>query len=46
MPDLRLPDGTTVNLPEGEPVGSALPPGAIAARVDGVLRDLSFVPDR
>ena len=45
MPDLRLPDGTTVNLPEGEPVGSALPPGAIAARVDGVLRDLSFVPD-
>ena len=27
MPDLRLPDGTTVNLPEGEPVGSALPPG-------------------
>ena len=45
MPDLRLPDGTTVNLPEGEPVGSALPPGAIAARVDSVLRDLSFVPD-
>jgi threonyl-tRNA synthetase len=45
MPDLRLPDGTTVNLPEGEPVGSALPPSAIAARVDGALRDLSFVPD-
>jgi len=45
MPVLRLPDGTTVNLPEGEPVGSALPPGAIAARVDGELRDLSFVPD-
>jgi threonyl-tRNA synthetase len=44
MPVLRLPDGTTVNLPEGEPVGSALPPAAIAARVDGVLRDLSFVP--
>ena len=46
MPVLRLPDGTTVNLPEGEPVGSALPPSAIAARVDGELRDLSFVPDR
>jgi threonyl-tRNA synthetase len=45
MPVLRLPDGTTVNLPEGEPVGSALAPAAIAARVDGVLRDLSFVPD-
>jgi threonyl-tRNA synthetase len=45
MPDLRLPDGTTVSLPEGEPVGSALPPGGVAARVDGVLRDLSFVPD-
>jgi threonyl-tRNA synthetase len=45
MPVLRLPDGTTVNLPEGEPVGSALPPSAIAARVDGELRDLSFVPD-
>jgi threonyl-tRNA synthetase len=45
MPDLHLPDGTTVNLPEGEPVGSALPPSAIAARVDGTLRDLSFVPD-
>jgi len=44
MPVLRLPDGTTVNLPEGEPIGSALPPGPIAARVDGVLRDLSFVP--
>src|SRR3954454_5841246 len=45
MPVLRLSDGTTVNLPEGEPVGSALPPGVIAARVDGNLRDLSFVPD-
>ncbi len=45
MPALRMPDGTTVSLPEGEPIGSALPPSAIAARVDGVLRDLSFVPD-
>ncbi|HJX07563.1 MAG TPA: threonine--tRNA ligase [Actinomycetota bacterium] len=45
MPALRMPDGTTVSLPEGEPIGSALSPNAIAARVDGVLRDLSFVPD-
>ncbi len=41
---LRLPDGTSTELPEGEPVGSALPPGSIAARVDGELRDLSYVP--
>jgi len=45
MPALRMPDGTTVSLPEGEPIGSALSPNAIAARIDGVLRDLSFVPD-
>jgi threonyl-tRNA synthetase len=44
MPKLTLPDGTTVELPEGEPVGGALSPSAIAARVDGELRDLSFVP--
>ncbi|MEP6758118.1 MAG: threonine--tRNA ligase [Actinomycetota bacterium] len=44
MPQLRLPDASTVELPEGEPVGSALAPGAIAVRVDGELRDLSFVP--
>ena len=44
MPRLSLADGTEVELPEGEPVGSALAPGAIAARVDGELRDLSFVP--
>ena len=44
MPTLRLPDGTLTELPEGEPVGSALPPGSIAARVDGELRDLSYVP--
>ena len=46
MPSLRLPDATSVELPEGEPVGSALAPGAIAARVDGELRDLSYVPSR
>jgi threonyl-tRNA synthetase len=44
MPKLTLLDGTTTELPEGEPVGSVLPPGAIAARVDGELVDLSFVP--
>jgi len=32
-----------MELPEGEPVGSALPKRALVARVDGVLRDLSFV---
>ena len=44
MPKLALPDGSTVELPEGEPVGAALPKGTIAARVNGELRDLSFVP--
>jgi threonyl-tRNA synthetase len=45
MPRLTLPDGTVVELPEGEPVGSGLPPEAIAARVGGIPRDLSFVPE-
>src|SRR4029077_20983077 len=44
MPKLTLLDGTIRELPEGEPVGAALPPSAIAARVDGELRDLAFVP--
>lgn len=44
MPRLTLPDASNVELPEGEPVGSGLPADAIAARVDGELRDLSFVP--
>ncbi|HET9310570.1 MAG TPA: threonine--tRNA ligase [Actinomycetota bacterium] len=44
MPSLTLPEGLTVELPEGEPVGAALPKGTIAARVEGELRDLSFVP--
>ncbi|GIU96500.1 MAG: threonine--tRNA ligase [Actinomycetota bacterium] len=43
MPRVQLPDGP-VELPDGEPVGSVLPPTSIAARVDGVLRDLAFVP--
>ncbi len=44
MPTLTLPDASTIELPEGEPVGAALPKGTIAARVDGELRDLSYVP--
>jgi threonyl-tRNA synthetase len=44
MPRLTLPDGSSIELPEGEPVGAALPKGTIAARVDGEVRDLSFVP--
>jgi threonyl-tRNA synthetase len=45
MPKLTLPDGSTIELPEGEPVGSVLDRAAVAARVDGELRDLSFVPE-
>jgi threonyl-tRNA synthetase len=45
MPRLTLPDATSIELPEGEPVGSALPAGTVAVRVDGELRDLAFVPD-
>ena len=44
MPRLTLPDATPVDLPEGEPVGSVVPAAAIAVRVDGELRDLSYVP--
>ena len=44
MPRLTLPDEAHVELPEGEPIGAGLPRAAIAARVDGELRDLSFVP--
>src|SRR5437764_13675421 len=44
MPSLRFPDGRTVELPEGEPVGSVLA-DAVAARVNGALVDLSHVPD-
>jgi threonyl-tRNA synthetase len=45
MPRLTMSDDTNVELPDGEPVGSVLPPDAVAARVGGVLRDLSFVPE-
>ena len=44
MPKIELAGGSTTELPEGEPVGTVLPPEAIAARVDGELVDLSFVP--
>jgi threonyl-tRNA synthetase len=44
MPTVILTDDATTELPEGEPVGAVLPKGTIAARVDGELRDLSFVP--
>ena len=44
MPTIELTDDTTTELPEGEPLGSVLPPEAIAARVDGELVDLSYVP--
>jgi threonyl-tRNA synthetase len=44
MPRVARADGSHIELPEGEPVGSVLEPGAIVARVDGELRDLSFVP--
>ncbi|HEX6331694.1 MAG TPA: threonine--tRNA ligase [Actinomycetota bacterium] len=43
MPRIEL-DARVTDLPEGEPVGAVLPPEAIAARFDGELVDLSFVP--
>jgi threonyl-tRNA synthetase len=45
VPRLLLAGGSETDLPEGEPVGSVVPRGVIAARVDGRLRDLSYVPD-
>jgi threonyl-tRNA synthetase len=44
MPSVELSDGSVTELPEGEPIGTVLPPGAIAARFAGELVDLSFVP--
>jgi threonyl-tRNA synthetase len=44
MSHLVLPDGSQLEVPEGEPVGTVLPAGTVAARVNGELRDLSFVP--
>jgi len=45
MPTLSLPEGAHIELPEGEPVGAALPKGTIVARIDGELTDLSAVPE-
>ena len=44
MPKIEIADGRATELPEGEPIGSVLLPEAIAARVDGELVDLSYVP--
>ena len=44
MPTISLSDGTSSELPEGEPLGAVLPAEAIAARFEGELVDLSFVP--
>jgi threonyl-tRNA synthetase len=44
MPRIALTDGGVTDLPEGEPVGSVLLPEAVAARFDGRLVDLSYVP--
>ena len=46
MPRIAFIDGTTSDLPEGEPLGSVLPAESIAVRFEGELVDLSFVPDR
>jgi len=44
MPRIALPGGRSTELPEGEPLGPVLPPESVAARFDGRLVDLSFVP--
>jgi threonyl-tRNA synthetase len=44
MPRIRLAEDRTVELPEGEPVGSVMPSEAVAARLGGQLVDLSHVP--
>jgi threonyl-tRNA synthetase len=45
MPRIAFPDGGTVELPEGEPIGSVLEPDVVAARVGDRPVDLSWVPD-
>jgi threonyl-tRNA synthetase len=42
MPNIRLPDGSSKEVPAGTPIGDALPPDTIAARVNGELVDLSW----
>ncbi|MEW6060213.1 MAG: threonine--tRNA ligase [Actinomycetota bacterium] len=44
MPKIELPGDRHVELREGEPIGGILPAEAVAARFDGSLVDLSFVP--
>jgi threonyl-tRNA synthetase len=44
MPRIAFPDGGTVELPEGEPIGSVLEPDVVAARVGDRTVDLSWVP--
>ncbi len=44
MPRIALASGGESELPEGEPIGSVLPADAVAARFEGELVDLSFVP--
>src|SRR5437879_5574775 len=45
MPRVTFVDGREVELPEGEPIGSVLPPDAVAAKVGDRTVDLSWVPD-
>ncbi len=42
MPKVTLPSGEQREVEAGAPVGSALPPDAVCARVDGRLVDLSY----
>ena len=37
-------DGTNAELPEGEPIGSVLPPDSVAARIGNQTVDLAWVP--
>jgi threonyl-tRNA synthetase len=45
MPNITLSDGSSKDLPDGAPIGNAMPEDAIAARVDGRLVDLAWVPN-
>ncbi|HJP65334.1 MAG TPA: threonine--tRNA ligase, partial [Actinomycetota bacterium] len=42
MPKVHLPDGSTKEVPQGTPIGDALPEGSVAARVAGELVDLNW----
>src|SRR6266498_867318 len=46
MPNITLPDRSTKELPDGAPIGDALPGDAVCARVDGELVDLSWPVER